>query len=69
MFWLANFPPVIVCYVFLPEVWKSASILYLALVSIYANFASHVAAWQAGRTETKQDEMSQTGSDTSTNGL
>lgn len=54
IFWAANFPPVIVCYIFLPDVWKTASILYLALVSIYANFVGHISAWQASRVEVVQ---------------
>ena len=55
-FWLANFPPVIVVYVFAPETWKQASILYLALVSIYANVSGHWSAWQAARVEVRQEE-------------
>lgn len=54
IFWAANFPPVVVCYIFLPDVWKPASILYLALVSIYANFVGHISAWQASRVEVVQ---------------
>jgi len=49
IFWILNFPPVIVIYVWAPDVFKQASILYLALVSIYANVAGHLAAWQASR--------------------
>lgn len=56
-FWVANFPPVIICYVFLPDVFKQASILYLALVSIYANVAGHWASWQASRVEVRQEEI------------
>lgn len=56
-FWMANFPPVILIYVFAPQVWKDASILYLALVSIYANVAGHWAAWQASRVEVRQEEQ------------
>ena len=32
------------------------SILWVALMSVWANFASHFAAWQASRAEVKQDE-------------
>lgn len=35
--------------------WRE-SIFWLALMSIWANIASHFAAWIAGRTEVKQDE-------------
>lgn len=34
--WAANVPAVIALYVFAPAAWKQVSILYLALVSIYA---------------------------------
>jgi hypothetical protein len=56
IFWLLNFPPVIACYIWAPDAWKQASILYLALVSIYANVAGHLAAWQASRIEVIQNE-------------
>jgi len=56
IFWLVNFPPVIACYIWAPDAWKQASILYLALVSIYANVAGHLAAWQASRIEVIQNE-------------
>jgi hypothetical protein len=55
-FWMANFPPVIAIYFWAPDVWKQVSILYLALVSIYANVAGHWAAWQASRIEVVQME-------------
>jgi hypothetical protein len=57
IFWLANFPPVIAVYIFAPGAWKEGSILYLALVSIYANVAGHWSAWQAARVEVKQEAM------------
>lgn len=56
-FWVANFPPVVLIYFFAPDIWKQTSILYLALVSIYANVAGHWAAWQASRVEVKQEEQ------------
>ncbi|WP_157465531.1 hypothetical protein [Cellulomonas sp. Leaf395] len=56
IFWLVNFPPVILIYAFAPDVWQQMSILYLALVSIYANVAGHLAAWQASRIEVVQNE-------------
>lgn len=58
-FWVANFPPVILIYALAPDVWKQASILYLALVSIYANVAGHWAAWQASRAEVALQEESE----------
>src|SRR6187402_3406832 len=61
VFWLVNFPPVIACYIWAPEAWKNVSILYLALVSIYANVAGHLAAWQASRIEVVQHEDANVG--------
>lgn len=57
IFWIANFPPVIAIYTFAPATWQKISILYLALVSIYANVAGHLAAWQASRIEVMQNEQ------------
>lgn len=37
--------------------WWSESILWVALISVYANVAAHFSAWQASRTEVKQDEQ------------
>lgn len=51
IFWAANFPAVIAVYWLAPDVWKQASILYLALVSVYANFAGHISGWQSANTE------------------
>lgn len=58
IFWAFNFPPVIICYFFLPDVWKEASILYLALVSIYANFVGHWSAWEAAKPTEVIDSVS-----------
>ena len=57
MFWVLNFPVVIGIYYLVPETWKGISILYLALVSIYANVAGHLAAWQASRIEVLQNKQ------------
>lgn len=35
------------------------SIAFISAISIYANVSGHMAAWQAARVETKQDEQSQ----------
>ena len=52
--WLLHFPVVITLYFVFPDTWEKISILYLALVSIYANVAGHLAAWQASRVEVQQ---------------
>jgi len=54
VFWAINFPIVIGMYFFLPDAWKAISILYLALVSVYANFVGHISSWQASRVEVEQ---------------
>lgn len=33
------------------------SLAFISVISIYANFAGHFSAWQAARTEIKQDVM------------
>lgn len=54
IFWLANFPFVIVLYFISKPVWAVFSILYLALVSIYANAVGHMSAWQSSRIEAEE---------------
>lgn len=57
IFWLANFPPVIMVYLMVGnETFQRICLLYLALVSVWANVAGHWAAWQASRVEVKQEE-------------
>lgn len=36
--------------------WAS-SVPYLVAISVWANFAGHLSAWQAARVELRQDEM------------
>lgn len=36
--------------------WKE-SIMWVVLMSVWANFAAHFAAWQGARGEVKQDEQ------------
>jgi hypothetical protein len=55
--WICHFPVVIFLYFFFPDTWEKISILYLALVSIYANVAGHLAAWQASRVEVLQQKQ------------
>lgn len=55
IFWIANFPPVIALYLMVDnETFQTFCLLYLALVSIWANVAGHLSAWQAGRVELEQ---------------
>lgn len=53
--WIGHFPVVIFIFFAFPETWISISLLYLALVSIYANVAGHLSAWQSARVEVKQE--------------
>jgi hypothetical protein len=59
VFWAVNFPIVIGLYTFLPGAWQAMSILYLALVSVYANFVGHISSWQASRVEVEQARIEQ----------
>lgn len=43
--------------------WWRNSIMWIVLMSAWANFASHFAAWQAARGEVKQDEINEDGGD------
>lgn len=54
--WAVHLPVVIFLYIVFPRVWEKMSILYLALVSIYANFVSHWGAWQSTRAEVNNKE-------------
>jgi len=45
--WLALLAPTLL--------WWRESVLWVAVMSLYANFAAHFAAWQAARAETKDD--------------
>lgn len=57
IFWLANFPPVIALYLLIPsDSFQSFCLLYLALVSIWANVAGSASTWQSARVEARQAE-------------
>jgi hypothetical protein len=44
-------------------IWWKDSVLWVALMSLWANMAAHWSAWQAARTESKQDESQGGGRD------
>jgi hypothetical protein len=51
VFWALNIPPVVILYfVVSNEVFQVIMLIYLAVVSIYANFANHWVGWIAART-------------------
>ncbi len=58
-FWAANFPVVIAVYFLAPQVWANVSILYLALVSVYANFATDTDAHVTADLAVKHEESEQ----------
>lgn len=45
--WLVNMLVVLLVFLYLPEVWIRLSVLYLLLVSLYANFATDYGAVSA----------------------
>jgi hypothetical protein len=53
--WSFHLPAVVLLYFAWPGIWEKISILYLALVSIYANIVRHWSTWQAARAEIKAD--------------
>lgn len=57
VFWLLNFPPVLVLYaIFTNDQFQTFCLLYLALVSIWANVAASLASYIAARVAEKQKE-------------
>ena len=46
-FWLANTLAVLAVFILAPGVWKQVSVLYLVLVSLYANVATDFGAMAA----------------------
>lgn len=36
-----------------------ASVVFISVISIYANFSGHFSAWQAARTEVAQEKMTE----------
>lgn len=49
--WAVHLPVVVIMYFAFPQAWGKVSILYLSLVSIYANMVTHWGAWGASRAE------------------
>lgn len=37
--------------------WWANSVPYLVAISVWANFAGHLSAWQSARVERKQDQV------------
>lgn len=52
LFWFGNIPPVVASYFILGrDAWEAVMLLYLAVVSIWANAATHLARAGAARAE------------------
>ncbi len=58
-FWFLNAIAVVIVFVYAPDLWKQLSVLYLVIVSIYANMATHWGAWQGSRAEVRVEETAQ----------
>lgn len=54
-FWLFNMAVVVLVFFFAPGIWAQASILYLVLVSLYANFATDYGAVSASEASEHTD--------------
>jgi hypothetical protein len=51
-FWFANIPPVVASHFLIErELWEAVMLVYLAVVSIWANAATHLAAAGAAHAE------------------
>jgi hypothetical protein len=52
LFWFGNIPPVVASYFLLGrKTWEAAMLLYLAVVSIWANAATHLSNKRAAKAE------------------
>lgn len=58
-FWVCNFLVALAVYFLAPELWNKASILYLVLVSLYANAATDYGAVPSSYAAMKADEIQQ----------
>lgn len=57
VFWSLHQPVVVALYFLMSdEAFQRFCLLYLAIASVWANQASHFAAWIAGRVEVRQEE-------------
>ena len=52
-FWLVNAVAVVAVFVFAPAVWRQVSVLYLVLVSVYANWSTEFGAMAAAEAAAK----------------
>jgi hypothetical protein len=55
-FWAANLPAVATVYIFWPSLWDKSSILYLALVSVWALVDTAASGEQAAEASQKADK-------------
>lgn len=55
-FWVGNLPVVAIVYLFWPSLWDNSSILYLALVSVWALVDTAASGEQAAEAARKADK-------------
>lgn len=55
-FWLVNMAVASAVFIFAPGLWSKASIFYLVLVSLYANFATDYGAVSAAEASDHADD-------------
>lgn len=53
-FWAANVPAVIFIFTFEPVIWQKISVLYLVLVSLYANWATNFTGMSSAEAASKE---------------
>lgn len=56
-FWILNGSIVLTTYFLLPHVWHNFSVLYLVLVSLYANFATDYGAMPGSHAAVNSDKL------------
>jgi hypothetical protein len=56
IFWALNMPAAVYCYLAQKPLWLEVSVLYLVVVSIYANAESAYSSYSAKRAERRSME-------------
>jgi hypothetical protein len=57
LYWLINFPAVILLFIFAPGLWLKAGILITLIYSIYANFATDYGSMSAAMAAFSRDPL------------
>lgn len=56
--WLVNIPTAVAVFIMAPGFWNKYSVLYILVVSLYANFATNYGALSASEASEAADEAS-----------